>query len=104
MGEKLHPEAEAPCSNSRYTKSRWLVMFLRIFGRERPLTVAPRSINLFLCNKFILRRERRPLAKGPKKHLPFARIVNHSELWDPPNGGALCIYIEAYAVNIFRAT
>jgi hypothetical protein len=104
MGEKLHPEAEAPYSNSCYTKSRWLVMFLRIFGRGRPPTVALHSINLFLCNKFRLRRERRPLTEGLKKHLPFARIVNHSELWDPPSGGALSIYIEACVVNIFRAT
>jgi hypothetical protein len=78
-------------------------MFLRTFGRGKPPTVAPRSINLFLCNKFRLRRERRPLAKGPKNTFPFARITNHSELWDPPSGGALSIDIEACVVNIFRA-
>jgi hypothetical protein len=78
-------------------------MFLRTFGRGRPPTVAPCSINLFLCNDFRLRYERRPLAKGPKKHLPFARIVNHSELWDLPRGGAPSIYIEPYDANIFRA-
>jgi hypothetical protein len=42
--------------------------------RRRPPIVAPRSINL-LFNKFRLRHERRPLAEGPKKHLPFARIA-----------------------------
>jgi hypothetical protein len=65
--------------------------------------VAPRSISLFLCNKFRLRYERRPLAEGPKKHLPFARIVNRSDSWDPPLSGALCIYTEAHAMNIFCA-
>jgi hypothetical protein len=63
----------------------------RTFGGGRPPTVAPRSIDLFLCNKFRLRRERRPLAEGPKKHLPFARIANDIVLWDPPNCGALDI-------------
>jgi hypothetical protein len=61
--------------------------------RKAP-TVAPCSINLFLCNEFRLRRERMPLAEDPKKHLHFARIANQSEQWDPPNGGALSIYIE----------
>jgi hypothetical protein len=50
-------------------------VFLRAFGRGRPPTVAPHSINLFLYNNFRLRRERRSLAEGPKKHLPFARIA-----------------------------
>jgi hypothetical protein len=68
--------------------------------RKAP-TVAPRSINLFYYNKFRLRRERSPLAEGPKKHLPFARIVNHFEPWDPPSCGALSIYIEGCVVNIF---
>jgi hypothetical protein len=52
-----------------------------------PPTVAPRSINLFLCNKFRLRHERRPLAEGPKKHLLFARIANDTNMQDPPNHG-----------------
>jgi hypothetical protein len=73
----------------------------RTFGRGRPPTVAPRSSHLFLCNKFRLRCERRPLAEGPKKHLTFARIANHSELWDPPDCGVLSIYIEACVVIIF---
>jgi hypothetical protein len=103
MGENFHPEAEAPCNNSYYAGNIWLVMFLRTFGRGRPPTVAPRGINLFLCNKFRLRREQRPLAEGPKKHLPFARIANHSELWDPPSYGALSIYIGACVMNIFHA-
>jgi hypothetical protein len=33
-----------------YAKNKWLIMFLRTFGRERPPTIAPRNINLFLCN------------------------------------------------------
>jgi hypothetical protein len=37
------------------------------------------------------RREGRPLAEGPKKQLPFARIVNYTELRDPPICGALSI-------------
>ena len=41
-------------------------VFFRTFVRGRPPTVAPRNINLFFCNKFRLRRERRPLAEGPK--------------------------------------
>ena len=89
----MHPEDEAPVI--AYTENKWLIMFLRTFGRGRPPIVAPRSINLFLCNKSRLRRERRPLAEGPKKYLPFARIDNHSELWGPPNYGALSIYLEA---------
>jgi hypothetical protein len=59
-----------------HAKNKWLIMFFRTFERRRPPTVAPRSINLFLCNKFRLQRERRPSAKGLKKHLPFARIAN----------------------------
>jgi hypothetical protein len=66
-----------------YAENKWLIMFLMIFGRRRPPTVAPRSINLFLCNKFKLRRERRPLAEGPKKHLPFARIANDTDIAGP---------------------
>jgi hypothetical protein len=90
-------------NNQHYARNKWLVVFLRTFVRGRPPTVAPRSISLFLCNKFRLRHERKPLAEGPKKHLPFTRIVNHSESWDPPLSGALCIYTEACAMNIFRA-
>jgi hypothetical protein len=63
--------------------------------------VAPRSISLLLCNKFRLRKERRPLAEGPKKHLPFARTAKHFVLWAPPLSGALCIYTRAYGENIF---
>jgi hypothetical protein len=103
IGENFHPEAEAPCNNPYHAENIWLVMFLRNFERGRPPTVAPRSINLFLCNKFKLRRERRPLAEGLKKHLSFARITNHSEPWDPPTYRALSIYIEGYVLNIFRA-
>jgi hypothetical protein len=84
-------------------KNKWLVLFLRTFGRGRPPAVAPRSINLLLCNKFRLRRERRPLVEGPKKHLPVARIANHSKLWDPPSRGALNIYIEGCVADIFCA-
>ena len=86
-----------------YTESKWLIMFLRTFGRGRPPTVAPRSINLFLCNKFRLRCERRPLAEDPKKHLPFTRIANHSEMWAPPSCRPLSIYIGGCVANIFRA-
>jgi hypothetical protein len=64
-------------------------------------TVAPRGINLFYCNKFRQRREQRPLAEGLKKHLPFARIANHSEPWDLPSCRALSIYIEGCVTNIF---
>ena len=69
--------------------------------RKAP-TVAPRSVNLFLCNKFRLQHERRPFAKGPKTP-SFARIVNHSEPWDPPNCRVLSIYIGGYVADIFRA-
>jgi hypothetical protein len=74
-----------------YAGNKWLIMFLRAFERRRPPIVAPRSIDLFLCNNFRLLRERRPLAEGPKKHLPFARIANYTDLWGPPNCGALNI-------------
>jgi hypothetical protein len=84
-----------------YAENKWLIMFSRTFGRGRSPTVAPRSINLFLCNKFRLRRERRPLAEGPKIHLPFARIENHSKPRDPPNCGALGIYISKVVLQIF---
>jgi hypothetical protein len=77
--ENLHPKAEASCNSLCYTKNIWLVTFFRTFGKGRPPTVAPRSINLFVCNKFRLRRERRPLAEGPKKHLPFARIAKDTD-------------------------
>jgi hypothetical protein len=71
--------------------------------KEKAPTVAPRNINLFYHNKFRLRRERRSLAEGPKKHLTFARIANHSDPWGPPSCEALSIYIEGYVANIFRA-
>jgi hypothetical protein len=58
--------------------------------RKAP-TVAPRNINLFLCNKFRLRCERRPLAEGPKKHLPFDRIAKDTDMYGPPNREALGI-------------
>jgi hypothetical protein len=70
MGGNLHPEAEAPYNNPYHDENKWLVMFFMTFGRGKSPTVAPRSINLFLCNKFRLRRERRPLAKGPKNTFP----------------------------------
>jgi hypothetical protein len=79
----LHPKAEASCNNSCHTESIQSVTFFRTFEGRRPPTVAPRSIDLFLCNKFRLRCERRPLAEGPKKHLPFARIANYTDLRDP---------------------
>jgi hypothetical protein len=66
-------------------------MFLRTFGRGRPATVAPRNVNLFPCNQIRLRRQRRPLAEGPKKHLPFARIAKDTDMYDPPNHEALGI-------------
>jgi hypothetical protein len=71
--EKLHPEAEAPCNNPCHTENIWSVTFLRTFEGRRPPIVAPRSINLFLCNKFRLQRERRPLAEGvtPQCYLGF---------------------------------
>jgi hypothetical protein len=68
-------------------------MFFRTFGRVRSLTVAPRSISLFLCNKFRLGKERILLAECTKKHLTFARIASHSVLWGPSFSGALCIYM-----------
>jgi hypothetical protein len=73
--ENLHPKAKASCKSLCYTGNIWLVTFLRTFRKGRPPTVAPCSINLFLCNKFRPRPKRRPLAEGPKKHLPFARIA-----------------------------
>jgi hypothetical protein len=103
MGKNLHLKAKAHCNNSYHAENKWLVMFFRTFERGRPPTVAPHSINLFLCNKFRLRPERRHLAEGPKKHLPFAKIVNHSEPWDLPSSGALSIYIEGCVTNIFHA-
>jgi hypothetical protein len=59
--------------------------------KRKPPTVAPRSIDLFLCNKFRLQRERRPLAEGPKKHLPLDRIANDTDMHGPPNRGVLGI-------------
>jgi hypothetical protein len=78
-------------------------VFLRTFERGKPPTVAHRSISLFLCNEFRLRNERRPLAEGPKKYLPFARIARHSVLWDPSLSGVLRIYTRVCIENIFRA-
>jgi hypothetical protein len=81
-------------------------MVSRVFEdlrKRKTPTVATCDISLFLCNKFRLRKERRSLAEGPKKHLPFTRIVNHSALQAPPLSGALCIYKRACAENIFRA-
>jgi hypothetical protein len=103
MREDLHSEAKAPCNNPCHTENIWSVTFLRTFEGRRPPTVAPCSINLFLCNKFRLRCERRPLAYGPKKHLPFTRIEDRTELRVPPICGAMSMYLEAYVMSIFRA-
>ena len=67
---RLYPKAEASCNSLCHTENIWLVTFFRTFEKGRPPTVASRSINLFLCNKFRLRRERRPLAEGPKNTFP----------------------------------
>jgi hypothetical protein len=75
----LHPKLKPPVT-VYVTLKNILVTFLRTFGRGRPPTIAPRSINLFLCSKFRLRRERRPLDKVPKKHLPFARIAKDTDM------------------------
>jgi hypothetical protein len=75
----LHPKAKTSCSSLCYTEKHISHVF-RTFGRGRPPTVAPHSINLFLCNKFRLRRKRRPLTEGPKKHLPFARIAKDTDM------------------------
>jgi hypothetical protein len=54
-----------------------------------PPTVAPCSINLFL---FVTNLDcdvnEGLLVEGPKKHLPFARIANYTDLRDPPSCGA----------------
>jgi hypothetical protein len=88
---RLHPKAEASCNSLCHTENIWLVMSFRTFGRGRPPTVAPRSINLSLCIKFRLRHERRPLAEGPNKHLPFARIAKGTDMYGPPSCKALSI-------------
>jgi hypothetical protein len=75
----------------------------RTFRRGRPPTVAHRSIDLFLCNKFRLRYERRPFVEGPKKHLPFSRIASHFDPWDPPCCGVPSVYIETSVMSILRA-
>jgi hypothetical protein len=89
--EGLYLGAETLCNNPCLDENIWLVTFLRTFGRGWPPTVATHSINLLHCNKFRLRPERRPLAEGPKKHLPFAKIANDTDILDPPSRGALCI-------------
>jgi hypothetical protein len=76
-------------------------VFEHLRKRKAP-TVVPRSISLFLCNKFKLRNEQRPLAEGPKKHLPFARIARHYVLWDPSLSGVLRIYTRVCVKNIFH--
>jgi hypothetical protein len=78
-GENLHPKVEASCNSLCYTKHMTSHVFEDLQKRKAP-TVAPCSINFFLCNKFKLRRERRPLVEGSKKHLPFARIANITDI------------------------
>jgi hypothetical protein len=81
-------------------------MVSRVFEdlrKSKAPIVAPRSISLFLCHKFRLQKERRPLTEGPKKHLPFSRIAKHYALWAPPLSDALRIYTRTCAENIFRA-
>jgi hypothetical protein len=62
-------------------------MFFEDLRKRKAPIVAPRSIDLFICNKFKLQHGRRPLAEGPKKHLPFARIANDTDMLDPPIRG-----------------
>jgi hypothetical protein len=88
-----YPGAETSYDNLYYAENIWLVTFFEDLRKRKAPTVAPRSIDLFICNKFRLRHGRRPLAEGPKKHLPFARIANDTNMLDPPIRGALCIYI-----------
>jgi hypothetical protein len=51
VGENFHPEAEATCSNPCYAKSRWLVMFLRTFGRGRPQQGLDAEAATDMCKK-----------------------------------------------------
>jgi hypothetical protein len=44
----LHLKVETSCNNLYYTEKHVSQCFLRTFGRGRPPTVAPHSINLFL--------------------------------------------------------
>jgi hypothetical protein len=39
MGKNFHPEVEAHCNNLYHVENKWLIMFLRTFGRGRPPTV-----------------------------------------------------------------
>jgi hypothetical protein len=96
MREVLHPKAEASCNYSNHAENIWLDIFLRTFGRGRPPIVAPHSINLFPSNKFRLRHGQRPLAEGPKKHLPFARIANDTVAGPTKPWGAMHINMSSY--------
>jgi hypothetical protein len=53
MGENFHLEAEAPCSNPCYAKSRWLVMFLRTFEIGRPPTYVFHNIHMKINRIYI---------------------------------------------------
>jgi hypothetical protein len=55
---RLPSRAEAPCNNQYYAMSKWLFMFFRTFGRERPPTHIIENyfseIN-YLCVNYIAR-------------------------------------------------
>jgi hypothetical protein len=38
MGRDFHPESEAPCNNLYHAENKWLIKFLRTFGRGRSPT------------------------------------------------------------------
>jgi hypothetical protein len=66
----LHPKVEASCNNPCHTENIPSITFFRTFEGRRLPTVAPRSIDLFLCKKFRLRHERWTLVEGPKNTFP----------------------------------
>jgi hypothetical protein len=84
----------------QHADNNWLTVFRDLRKTKAPI-VAPRSISLFLCNKFRMRNRRIPFAEGLKKHLPFTRIAKPSEPWGPLCSGVLYIYIYEGCDKIF---
>jgi hypothetical protein len=76
-----------PSSRSRTILRQYIIlenMLVKFFEdlrkRKAPNSRPSQYQSVFAFNKFRMRRKRRPLVEGPKKHLPFARIAKVNDM------------------------
>jgi hypothetical protein len=79
----FHPKVKDSYISLCYTKKHISHVFEDLRKRKAPNSGPSQYQFVFVLNKFRLRRERRPLVEGPKKHLPFARIAKVNDMYVP---------------------